>query len=158
MWDKVRTAAFFPVALGLGMAAGVTVDAHTDLMLAVFVLVMFAAVYIRRFGLPYFFYGFMGWMGYFFSTFLHATWPMVPALLVAIVVATAWVLLLSVTVLRTHPTRTLRRTVRAFDARARAVARAGADLLADDRDARTPRPPVPHAGCAPSRRDWRTWP
>jgi uncharacterized membrane protein YccC len=130
VWNKVRTAAFFPVALGVGMAVGVTVGAHTDLMLGVFVLVMFAAVYIRRFGLPYFFYGFMGWMGYFFSTFLHATWPMVPSLLVAIVVGTAWVLLLSVTVLRTNPTRTLRRTVRAFDARARAVARAGADLLA----------------------------
>ncbi len=137
VWDKVRTAAFFPVALGAGMAAGVTVGRHTDLMLGVFVLVMFAAVYIRRFGLPFFFYGFMGWMGYFFSTFLHATWPMVPALLVAIVVGTVWVLLLSVTVLRTNPARTLRRTVRAFDARARAVTRAGADLLAGDAAAPT---------------------
>jgi uncharacterized membrane protein YccC len=135
VWSKLRTAAFFPVALGVGMALGVTVGAHTDLMLAVFVLVMFAAVYIRKFGLPYFFYGFMGWMGYFFSTFLHATWPMVPGLLIAIVVGTAWVALLSVTVLRTNPTRTLRRTVRAFDARARAVARAGADLLAADHPA-----------------------
>ncbi|MGH3435056.1 MAG: carboxypeptidase regulatory-like domain-containing protein [Sciscionella sp.] len=129
VWPKVRTAVFFPAAIGVGMLAGVGVAGRTDLMLGVFVAVMFAAVFVRRFGLPFFFYGFMGWMGYFFASFLHATLPMMPSLIAAVAVGTAWVLLLSITLLRTNPTRTLRRTVRAFDARARAVARAGAELL-----------------------------
>lgn len=130
-WPKVRTAVFFPFAIGSGMLAGVAVGDHTDMMLAVFVVVMFAAVAVRRFGIPFFFYGFMGWMGYFFASFLHSTLAMLPSLLAAIGAATGWVLLLSVTVLRVNTTRTLHRTVSAFGARARSVARACADLLAE---------------------------
>ncbi|MFD1677655.1 FUSC family protein [Alicyclobacillus fodiniaquatilis] len=129
VWAKVRNAAFFPVAVGIGMLAGGAMDGHTDLMLAVFVVVMFAAVIVRRFGVPYFFYGFMGWMGYFFAAFTNATLEMVPRLLVSVIVASAWVLLLSITVLRTNPTRALRQTVLAFGANARAMAWVCAEFL-----------------------------
>ncbi|MDI5972974.1 carboxypeptidase regulatory-like domain-containing protein [Streptomyces sp. SL13] len=136
-WPKVRTAVFFPVAIGAGMLIGVSVTGRTDLMLCVFVAVMFVAVYVRRFGMPFFFYGFMLWMGYFFAAFLGATVSAVPSMLEAVCVATAWVLLLACTVLRTNTRRTLGRVRRAFGARARAVARACADLLEADRaDAR----------------------
>ncbi len=128
-WVKIRTAVFFPVALGVGMVSGVAVGGRTDLMLAVFVVVMFAAVFVRRFGVAFFFYGFMGWMGYFFAAFLHATVAMLPTLLLDVTIAAAWVLLLSITVLRANPARTLRGVIRAFSARARAVIRACADLL-----------------------------
>jgi hypothetical protein len=131
VWPKVRTAALFPVAMGLGMTLGIAVAPHTDLMLGVFVVVMFAAVFVRRFGVPFFFYGFMVWMGYFFAAFLHATLGGLPAMLLAVVIASAWVLLLSLTVLRGSPGRTLTRTRRAFGARARAVVRLCADLLED---------------------------
>ena len=128
-WTKVRVAVFFPVAIGIGMLAGVAVGGRTDLMLAVFVLVMFVAVFVRRFGPAFFYYGFMTWMGYFFAAFLHANSSMMPSLIAAVAVASAWVLLLSLTLLRGNPTRTLRRIVNAFSARARAVARASADVL-----------------------------
>src|SRR5207244_394798 len=97
-WSKVRTGVFFPVALGSGLLLGVLVAGRTDLMLAVFIAVMFVAVFIRRFGMPFFFYGFMAWMGYFFASFLHASLSSVPTLLLAVVVATAWVIVLSLTV------------------------------------------------------------
>lgn len=139
VWPKVRTAALFPVAMGLGMVLGVLVAPHTDLMLAVFVVVMFAAVFVRRFGIPFFFYGFMVWMGYFFAAFLHATPAGLPSMLVAVVIASAWVLLLSLTVLRGNPVRTLARTRRAFGARARAVVRRCANLLDDGPDERLTR-------------------
>ncbi|MFJ2632270.1 FUSC family protein [Streptomyces sp. NPDC087422] len=129
---KIRTAVFFPVAIGTGMVIGVSVAGHTDAMLAVFVAVMFVAVFIRRFGLPYFFYGFMIWMGYFFAAFLDARLAQLPDLLAAVGIATGWVLLLSTTVLRAHPQRTLTRVRRAFGARAGAVARVCADLLETD--------------------------
>lgn len=126
---KIRTAVFFPAAVGAGMLLGVAVAGHADLTLVMLVAVMFVAVYIRRFGQPYFFHGFMLWMGYFFAAFLHARWSDLASLLIDATIGIAWVLLLSVTVLRTHPRRTVRRVLRAFDARARAVARVGADLL-----------------------------
>ncbi len=137
VWRKVRVAVFFPVAMGIGMGAGAAVGRHHLLMLAVFVLMMFAAVFVRRFGLPFFFYGFMGWMGYFFASFLQLTPSALPGLLVAVVVASGWVLVLSVSVLRTNPRRVLRATHTAYRARGRAVARACAELLegpaSDDR-------------------------
>jgi uncharacterized membrane protein YccC len=138
-WAKTRTAALFPVAFGIGMLAGALVDDNTDLMLVVFVAVMFASVYVRRFGVDYFFYGFMGWMGYFFAAFLHTTVAMLPGLLVTVIVATVWVLLLSVTVLKVNSAKTLARVVRAFDARARAVFRATSDLLSDNDSRRVDR-------------------
>jgi len=129
VWGKVKNAVFFPVAVGLGMVTGVAAAGSETWRVLGFVGVGFVAVFVRRFGLPWFFYGFMGWMGYFFASFLHATPAMVPGLLVAVVVATVWVLLLSVTVFRTNPRSTMHSTLRAFFARARAVARACADLL-----------------------------
>ncbi len=129
VWGKVKVAVFFPVAIGLGMGLGTVVGGNTDLMLAVFVAVMFVAVFIRRFGMPFFFYGFMMWMGYFFASFLHTTVAMIPHLLLAVVIGALWVLLLSVTVLRTNPRKVMRSTLQAFDSRARWVARECADLL-----------------------------
>lgn len=126
---KMRTATGFPVAVGTGMVTGTAVSHNTDLMLALFVVVMFVAVAIRRFGPAFFFYGFMGWMGYFFSSFMGAALSVLPPLLLAIVVATAWVTLLSTTVLRTNPQRSLRRALRAYRARARAFAGVCAELL-----------------------------
>lgn len=129
IWPKVRTAVFFPVAIGAGAVGGVATGGHTDLMLVGFVIVMFIAVFVRRFGLPFFFYGFMAWIGYFFAAFLGADMAMLPWMLVCVAVGSCWVLLLSATVLRTRPRRILRRVRDAFDARARAVARACSELL-----------------------------
>lgn len=126
---KIRTAAGFPVAIGIGMSAGAIVSHNTDVMLTVFVVVMFIAVAIRQFGVPFFFYGFMGWMGYFFASFLGATLSVLPGLLLAVVVAAAWVTVLSTTILRTNPQRSLRRTLWAYRARARAFAGVCAELL-----------------------------
>ncbi len=128
-WAKFRMAALFPVAIGVGMVAGVSVGGRTDLMLGVFVVVMFIAVLIRRFGPEFFFLGFMLWIGYFFASFLQAKLAMLPFLILAVVLASLWTLLLSLTVLRPHPARTLRRTVSSFDARARGLLRVCAELL-----------------------------
>jgi uncharacterized membrane protein YccC len=95
----------------------------------VFVAVMFTAVWVRRFGPAFFFYGFMLWMGYFFAAFLGAGMAELPSLLEDVSIGTAVSLVLSVTLLRTHPQRSLGRMQRAFGARAGAVARASADLL-----------------------------
>lgn len=137
VWTKVRDAAGFPVAIGLGMVAGIAAAGHSRVMLTGFVAVMFIAVFVRRFGLPFFFYGFMLWMGYFFASFLGAGWGMLPWLVADTVLAAAWVALLAVTVTRTRPARTLVRVRRSFGARGRRVATAVTELLeAEDERAR----------------------
>ncbi len=127
----MRRAVFFPVALGSGMGLGALGSFNTDLSLGLFVVVMFVAVAIRRFGPPFFFYGFMGWMGYFFASFTGARFVQLPALLAAVIVGTAWVLLLHVTVLRAHPERAMTRTLDAFRLRARAVLQAVRDAVVE---------------------------
>ncbi len=140
-WQKkAKRALFFPVAVGGGLATGVLTASNTDLTLAVFVVVMFVAVAIRRFGMPYFFYGFMGWMGYFFASFTHATLAELPFIGLAVTVAATWVLLLSTTVLRIRPRRTLTRALQAFELRSRLAAQAlAAYLQSDDDKTRTTR-------------------
>ncbi|HEX4792048.1 MAG TPA: hypothetical protein VH372_26515, partial [Actinospica sp.] len=135
-WPKLRTGVFFPVAYGAGMLPGALVAGRTDLMLTIFVLVMFTAVWARRFGPAFFTYGFMMWMGYFFAAFLGADLSALPSLMEDVLVGTGLSILLSVTLLRTHPGRALGRVQRAFGARARAVARAAADLLEASGDPR----------------------
>lgn len=126
---RLRMAAGFPVALGIGMLLGALAGTATQYTLVGFVVMMFVAVYVRRFGPSFFFYGFMGWMGFFFAVFLHAQLAMLPPMILAVVIVTVWVALLSVTVLRANNQKTLRRTVAAFDARARAVIRASAEVV-----------------------------
>ncbi|WP_431034601.1 FUSC family protein [Streptomyces sp. P6-2-1] len=127
---NLRIAVFFPVALFAGLLPGIAVAEHDVPMLAGFVLVMFAAVYVRRFGLAYFFYGFMGWMGYFFAAFLHPQLSQLPGLLVAVLLATVWVTALCLALLRNRAGNALRHARAAFGARARAVSRTAAALLA----------------------------
>lgn len=136
--EQARSAALFPVAIGLGLTAGAAVGANTDLVLGVFVAVIFVAVYVRRFGMPFFFAGFMIWMGYFFGSFLGATYSQLPGLIGSAVLAAAWVFVLSITVLRGNPHRVLDSTIRAFTVRVQEMAAAASQLLrtGDDRTLR----------------------
>ena len=127
--EKPVAAAGFPVAVGLGLVIAVLTDTHRILQVAAFAVVLFAAVYVRRFGGVWFFYGFMAWMGFFFATFLRAGWSIVPELAFAALVSSAWICLLGTTVLSTTPHRILHSTVGAFFSRGRSVAREAADLL-----------------------------
>jgi hypothetical protein len=144
--EKLKLAALFPVAAGIGIVSGVAVSPHQDLMLVGFVIVMFVAVIVRRFGLAFFSYGMLLWVGYFLAAFVKAQTSQLPQLLGAAVVASAVLLLLFVTVLAIDPANSLDRMLRAYGARARASLRAAA-LLLDDATAG----PVPDDDLA----DWR---
>ncbi|MDX3094932.1 FUSC family protein [Streptomyces sp. ME01-24h] len=128
-WSKVRTAVFFPVAILAGMLPGAVVAGHPSATFGLLVALLFLTVYIRRFGPAFSFYGTMSWIGFVFAEFLQRTVSQIPALLLTVAISSAWVLLLSLTVLRVRPVRTLRRMQQAFGARARAVARACWELL-----------------------------
>lgn len=125
---RLRTVAVFPVAFGIGITLGVIFREPRALTLAVFVVVTFVAVWVRRFGSSFFIYGYMGWMGYLFASLLHASFAHMPVMLLALAIAAAWLGLLSITILRVNPTGVLVNSLRAFYARARALTGVCAEL------------------------------
>ncbi|GAA2350753.1 FUSC family protein [Saccharopolyspora halophila] len=81
-----------------------------------FLVVSFAAVYVRRFGARYFPLGMVAFMGYFFAMFLKPQMAQLPALLVAVVTGAAAAAVLKLVLIRDAPEGILgrgRRTLRA---------------------------------------------
>ena len=134
----LRTMAGVPVAATLGATLGVVTSAQHLLGLMTFVMVSFVAVWVRQFGPRWFTYGFVAWQGFFFALFLHPPLAALPFLVGAILVASAWVGLLLLTVLRGNPRVRLRRTVDALRARSRVGISAMLEVL-EDPDAAGPR-------------------
>lgn len=57
-----------PIAVAIGLALAVLTDAHRGLQVAAFAAVLFAAVWVRRFGGAWFCYGVTTRMGFFLAT------------------------------------------------------------------------------------------
>ncbi len=129
--QTAKTMAGVPVAASVGATLGVVTSARHVLGLVTFVVVSFVAVWVRRFGPRWFTYGFLAWQGFFIALFLHPPLAALPFLIGAIVVASAWVGLLLLTVLRGNPRVRLRRTVEALRARSRAGIAAMLEVLED---------------------------
>lgn len=134
--ELARSGAWAPVAASLGATLAIVTDPVTWLALVLFVVVCFAATWVRRFGPAWFAAGFITWQAYFFTLYLHPPLRALPGLLLATVVSTTWVTFLLLTVLFHDPERRLRRTVTAMRARARAVVSHCLDLLRDPQDVR----------------------
>ncbi len=137
--NVLRTAALSPVAALLGVTSAAFASEQHVVGLAVFVVVSFVGVWVRRFGPRWFHYGFLLWQAYFFTLFIHPPLSSLPGLLVGVVVATVWVAVLLATVLHDDPEARLRRTVRALRARARAALSTCLDVLEDPGDRRARR-------------------
>ncbi|GAA1867868.1 FUSC family protein [Pseudonocardia ailaonensis] len=126
---RLVTTALLPLFMLAGMGVALAVDSHRVLSLVVFVVVMFVAVAIRRFGLRYFAGGMLVFMGYFFSLFLLLKPEQLPEVLVALAVATVWTALLLNVLWPVRAHRVLARMVRAFEGRVRGAVDAAADVL-----------------------------
>ncbi|MEO3935317.1 FUSC family protein [Dermatophilaceae bacterium Soc4.6] len=130
----VVTVASGAVAAALGAVVGVTTAQVHVLGLVAFTVVTFVAVWLRRFGPRWFTLGFLGWQAFFFSLFLDPPVAALPFMVAAIVLATGWVGVLLVTVLRVDPGVALTRTVTALRARARAAISTAIDVLDSPHD------------------------
>ncbi|MCD2185701.1 FUSC family protein [Actinomycetospora soli] len=119
------------VSLPLAMLAGITlstlVDKHRLLSLALFVVVMFVVVWVRRFGPRAFACGMVAWMGYFIALFLQLSFAQLPVVLLAVATTTVLLLVLALVIAPQWPARRLRRMVDSFAARTRVA-------LAEHRD------------------------
>lgn len=88
---------------------------------ALFVAILFASVYVRRYGPRGFATGMVGVLAFFFSLFLHATFAQLPWLLFALAVTTACTYVIRFFVFPDRPEYAFRNGVSAFRARQRLI-------------------------------------
>jgi uncharacterized membrane protein YccC len=127
------TTVLLPVPAAAAVSLGTLLAGHLIVADVVFVAIMVVAVYVRRFGPRATALGQIGFQSYFFTQFLGARSEQLPWLVLALVVGTACTLVLRGVVFAERPERTLRRTVAAFQARARAVVDGVRDAVAAGR-------------------------
>lgn len=111
------TMALVPLPGALSITAATLLAAHPITADVVFVAVVFVAVYVRRFGARGRALGMVAFMSYFITLYLRASLSELPWLIVAVVVGTVCMFVISSYVLPDQPERVLRSTIRALRAR-----------------------------------------
>ena len=111
------TMALLPVPAALAITAAALLGPHKVASDIVFVVIVFGAVYIRRFGARGKALGMVAFMAYFFTLYLRAGMSQLPWMIGAVVVGTVCTFVMSTYVLPDRPERVLRATIRALRAR-----------------------------------------
>jgi Fusaric acid resistance protein-like len=123
------TMALLPLPGALSITAATLLAPHPIAADAVFVAVVFGAVYIRRFGTRGKALGMVAFMAYFMTLYLRAGISELQWLVGAVVVGTLCTFLASTYVLPDRPERVLRSTIRALRARMAIVIDTTADAV-----------------------------
>ena len=85
--DRRTTTLLCPLPAAASVAAAVATEPVPVLNIGLFLVVIFTATYIRRFGPRWFAFGMCGFMAYFFAMFLRPTVGQLPSLVAAMAVA-----------------------------------------------------------------------
>jgi uncharacterized membrane protein YgaE (UPF0421/DUF939 family) len=123
------TMALLPLPAALAITAAALLAPHRVAADVMFVAVVFAAVYARRFGPRGRALGMVAFMAYFFTLYLQAKPAELPWLVGAVLVGTACSFVMTVYVLPDRPEGVLRATVRALRARMAIVIDTTAELV-----------------------------
>lgn len=123
------TMALLPVPAALAISAGTLLAPHKLVSDIVFVVIVFAAVYIRRFGPRGRALGMVMFMAYFFTLFLRATTAELPWLIGAVLMGTLCSFVFGTYVLPDRPERVLSASLRALRARMAIVVDTTAEAL-----------------------------
>ncbi|AKN18215.1 hypothetical protein MHAE_11426 [Mycobacterium haemophilum DSM 44634] len=127
------TMALLPVPAALAIAAAALLAPHQVVSDVVFVVIVFAAAYIRRFGPRGRTLGMVAFMAYFFTLYLRAGMSELPWMIGAIVVGTMCTYVMSSYVLPDRPERVLEASLRALRARMAIVIDGTADAVGTGR-------------------------
>ncbi|MEZ0349488.1 FUSC family protein [Mycobacterium sp. pR1184] len=111
------TMALLPVPAALSITAAAVLAPYPVAADVVFVAVVFAAVYVRRFGPRGRALGMVAFMAFFFTLYLRASLSELPWMIGAVVVGTVCTFVMSTYVMPERPERVLRATIRALRAR-----------------------------------------
>lgn len=123
------TMALLPVPAGLSITAAALLAPNQLAADMVFVVVVFVAVYIRRFGTRGRALGMVAFMAYFFTLYLRASPGELPWMIGAVLVGTLCTFVMSSYVLPDRPERVLRATIRSLRARMAIVVDTTADAI-----------------------------
>ena len=123
------TLAFFPVAAACGVLPACLVAGHRLAGLVVFVAVMVAAVFARRYGPRGFQYGMIAWLAYFFAMFVGFRLGDFWNVMAVVAAAGGCVLISAVLLVPDRPAAAYTSSRRAFDLRVAALAEAARDAL-----------------------------
>ncbi|MGZ4585451.1 MAG: FUSC family protein, partial [Mycobacterium sp.] len=111
------TMALLPVPAAVSITAAAVLASHQVVSDAVFVVVVFSAAYIRRFGARGRALGMVAFMSYFFTLYLRARISELPWMIGAVAVGTVCTFVMTAYVMPDRPERVLRATIRALRAR-----------------------------------------
>jgi uncharacterized membrane protein YgaE (UPF0421/DUF939 family) len=123
------TMALLPLPAAAAITTAALLAPHHLISDAMFVVVVFAAVYARRFGPRGRALGMVGFMAYFFTLYLRSTVAELPWLIGAVVVGTVCSFVMTAYVLPDRPEGVLRATVRSLRARMAIVIDTTAELV-----------------------------
>jgi len=123
------TIALLPVPAALAITAATLLAPHMVASDTVFVLIVFTAVYVRRFGPRGIALGMVSFTAYFFTLYLRAKTAELPWLISAVLVGTMCSFVMSAYVLPDRPESVLRRTIRALRAQMAIVVDATAEAV-----------------------------
>ena len=130
--DAAFTLCGFPLAASAGAAPAALFFGRPVAQLVGFVVVMIAAVYVRRFGSRWFSYGMLAWLLYFFTTFIRITPARLASLLAVVVTATGCLLVVVLVLVPDRPARTRAALRRSFRARILALLRTAGDVVSGE--------------------------
>ncbi|MGV0042727.1 FUSC family protein [Mycobacterium colombiense] len=111
------TMALLPLPAAVSITAAAVLAPHTVASDVAFVLVVFTAAYIRRYGARGRALGMVAFMSYFFTLYLRARLAELPWMIGAVAVGTVCTYVMSAYVMPDRPERVLRATIRALRAR-----------------------------------------
>jgi uncharacterized membrane protein YgaE (UPF0421/DUF939 family) len=123
------TMALLPLPAAAAITAAAFLAPHRIVADVVFVLVVFIAVYLRRFGARGTALGMVTFMSYFFTLYLRAQASELPWLIGAVLVGTMCTFVMTAFVLPDKPESMLRRTIRALRARMAIVVDSTAEVV-----------------------------
>lgn len=123
------TMALLPLPAAASITAAALLAAHPLAADVTFVVVVFAAVYIRRYGPRGRALGMVAFMAYFFTLYLRARLSELPWMIGAVAVGTVCTFLMSSYVLPDRPERVLGATIRALRARMAIVVDTAAEAV-----------------------------
>ncbi len=123
------TMALLPVPAALSISVAALLAPHLIAAEVAFVVIVFAAVYVRRFGPRGRALGMVAFMAYFFSLYLRAGVAQLPWMIGAVLVGTLCTFVMSTYVLPDRPESVLRATIRSLRARMAIVVDTAADTV-----------------------------
>lgn len=127
------TMALLPLPAALSITAAALLTPYQWVSDVVFVVVVFLAVYVRRFGARGRALGMVAFMAYFFNLFLRAGVHELPWMILAVLVGTLCTFVMTTYLLPDRPERVLRATIRSLRARMAIVVDTTADVVRSGR-------------------------